>query len=139
VQLFVEEGIPARMVAQELGINPTTVWEWAKRYKQYGESGLRAGYSQGHGTGVAAPVKAQIIQLKTENPQHGGKRISQILRRMFGFKASAETVRQHLKVSGIGTPKARVRKKPEPPQRRFEASTPNQMWQTDITYFPILG
>jgi len=35
--------------------------------------------------------------------------------------------------------KASARKKPKPPPRRFERSTPNQIWQSDITYFPILG
>jgi len=84
-------------------------------------------------------VGEKIRALKQANPEHGAKRISQILRRLFFLKASPETVRRQLKRAGLGTPKSKPRRKPSPPERRFEASTPNQMWQSDITYYPILG
>ncbi len=139
VQLFLEEGISAGLVAEELGVTKRYVWYWAGRYREVGEAGLQ-NHKRGPKTGrMSQPVRDKITELKRENPEHGVRRISQVLRRLFGMQASPETVRKQLKRAGIATPKARVRKKPEEPERRFEAATPNQMWQSDITYYPILG
>ena len=139
VQLFLEEGIGAELVAKELGVTKKSVWRWARRYRKYGEAGLKDGERGKRPGSTSQPVKDKITELKRENPEHGVKRISQVLRRLFGMAASPETVRKHLKKTGIATSKARVRKKPKVPERRFEAATPNQMWQSDITYYPILG
>jgi transposase InsO family protein len=139
VQLYVEEGLTSQLVAQELGISVKTVRAWARRYRRYGEQGLKGNAPGGGGAKLPGAVHAKITQLKNEDPGQGVRRISQILRRVFFLKASPETVRQHLKTAGLATPKPKAHKKPHPPARRFERSTPNQMWQSDITYFPILG
>jgi len=120
-------------------VSDKSVWHWARRYRELGEAGLNGRARGSREARTSQPVKEKITELKRDNPEHGVKRISQMLRRMFGLQASPETVRRHLKKTGIATPKAKVRKKPEAPERRFEASTPNQMWQSDITYYPILG
>jgi len=139
VQLYLEEGITAQLVAQELGVTDTTVYEWTRRYHRLGEAGLRDAKRAGAPSKLPGAVKAKITELKREDPRQGARRISQILRRLFCLKASPETVRQHLKATGLTTAPKKARKKPKPPPRRFERSTPNQMWQSDITYFPILG
>jgi transposase InsO family protein len=140
VQLYKEEGICADLVAKELGVNRRKVWYWIGRYNKYGESGLCPQNVQTRDDEGAHPVRDKIVELKRENPLRGVKRISQMLRRLFCLKASPETVRRHLKKTDLGVLKVKkARKKPEVPARRFEASTPNQMWQSDITYYPVLG
>ena len=139
VQLYLEEGIGAELVAKELGLSGATVHDWAKRYKQYGEEGLRHPWKKGGKPKLPKAVKEKIAELKRSNPRQGSKRISQVLKRFFWLKASPETVRRELKAAGTVKPKPKPRRKPKPPARRFEASKPNQMWQTDITYYPILG
>jgi transposase InsO family protein len=139
VQLYTEEGISAPLVAKELGISDAVIYAWTARYRQYGEEGLKNPSTHKGGSKLPVAVKDKIIALKKENPEHGGKRISQILRRLFFLRASPETVRQQLKKAAPSLPKVKARKKPKPPERRFESAKPNQMWQTDITYFPILG
>jgi transposase InsO family protein len=140
VQLVREEGLRATLVAGELGVSDSAVGDWVRRYERYGEEGLCAHRSGPRSkTGLPELVRDKIIVLKRENPGHGAKRLSQILRRFFFLKASPKQVRKHLKRTGLVLPKPKARKKPESPERRFERSTPNQMWQSDITYFPILG
>jgi len=139
VQLYREEGITARLVGHELGISESTVWEWAKLYRKYGEAGLKGPVPQRTGPKLPVAVQAKITELKQQDPRQGVKRISQILRRFFFLKASPETVRQHLKAVDLAAGKRPVRKKTKPPPRRFERSTPNQMWQSDITYFTFQG
>jgi transposase InsO family protein len=139
VQLYTEEGISAPLVAKELGISDAAIYIWTARYRKYGEEGLKNPSTRGGGLKLPVAVKDKIIALKKENPEHGSKRISQILRRLFFLKASPETVRQQLKKAAPSLPKVKAKKKPKPPERRFEASKPNQMWQTDITYFQMHG
>jgi transposase InsO family protein len=139
VRLYLEEGIPGDLVAQELGVSTGTIFDWVRQYREGGEAGLKP---KPHGYRTLNTPKAvtdKIVALKRENPHFGVKRISQVLRRLFFLKASPKLVRKHLKRTGLVLPKPKARRKPEPPERRFEASTPNQMWQSDITYFPILG
>ncbi len=139
VQLYLEEGIAGHLVAQELGISDAAVYGWANRYRKYGEEGLRKSVGGAGGPKLPKPVKDKITELKRADPRQGGKRLSQILRRFFFLKASPESVRRHLKATGLSTPKKKARKKGKAPERRFERSTPNQMWQSDITYFSVLG
>lgn len=140
VRLYLEEGIDAELVSKELGLKSKTVWAWVRRYREKGEAGLRSSRKGIRISTGNQPVRDRIIELKRENPLHGVKRISQTLRRLFCLEASPETVRRHLKRTDLGTLKVRkARRKPKVPQRRFEAATPNQMWQSDITYYPILG
>ena len=139
VQLYLEEGISAALVAKETGVSQKAVYVWARRYRECGEAGLEDA-KRGERVGkTSQPVKEKIEELKRSEPQSGVKRISQMLKRLFCLQASPETVRRHLKKAGLATPKVKARKKPEEPERRFEASTPNQMWQSDITYYPIQG
>jgi transposase-like protein len=37
VRLYKEEGLPADMVAQEIGLTRSCIFEWVKRYREYGE------------------------------------------------------------------------------------------------------
>jgi len=141
VQLYLEEGLPAPLVATELGLGAGTIFDWVRQYREQGEAGLQPQRNYERPVnGAATAVHAKITALKQEDPQQGVKRISQILRRVFCLKASPETVRQHLKAAGqTMLPKPKARKKPNPPPRRFERATPNQMWQSDITYLTIQG
>ena len=41
VQLYLEEGIPAERVAQEVGVTHCTVFDWVRQYRENGEEGLR--------------------------------------------------------------------------------------------------
>jgi transposase InsO family protein len=139
VQLCLEEGLTIALVATELGVNKNTIHSWLKLYRNLGEAGLRRRLAAGNTSKVSAPVKERIVQLKAEDPTRGVKKISQLLRRLFCLPASPETVRRHLKDPEIKIPKVKAKKKSKPPERRFESATPNQMWQTDITYFQVLG
>jgi len=139
VQLYVEEGLSAELVSSELGISRGCVFEWVRQYRESGENGLKPKPYGVRTLNKLSAVKEKITAIKRLNPHFGVKRISQVLRRIFFLKAAPETVRQHLKKTQVVTPKAKARKKPKAPERRFEASTPNQMWQGDITYYRILG
>ena len=84
-------------------------------------------------------VVERITAMKRSNPDYGVKRISQVLRRIFFFKASPETVRKTLHREQLMPPVRRKSKKNPQKPRFFERSTPNQLWQSDIFCFRLGG
>jgi transposase InsO family protein len=139
-KLHVEEGMPAEVVAKEAGVSVGSVYEWAKLYRLKGEAGLmpRGGAKERAGKLPDAVVE-RITAMKRSNPDYGVKRISQILRRIFFFKASPETVRKTLHREQLIQPVRRKSKKNPQKPRFFERSTPNQLWQSDIFCFRLGG
>ena len=138
VKLHLEEGFTQEMVGQEMGISSAAVYKWTRQYRLHGEEALK---SQGRGKRrpkMPEPVRQKILELKKEEPTRGIKRISQLLRRVFFLKASAETVRRTLKEQGLVEPPPKPRRNLVRP-RFFERATPNQMWQTDIFTFRLGG
>lgn len=138
VKLHLEEGFTQEMVGQEMGISSAAVYKWTRQYRLQGEEALK---SQGRGKRrpkMPEPVRQKILELKQEEPTRGIKRISQLLRRVFFLKASAETVRRTLKEQGLVEPPPKPRRNLVRP-RFFERATPNQMWQTDIFTFRLGG
>ncbi len=139
VKLYLEEGYPAEMVAQELGVGHSTLNAWAKRYRERGEAGLQPVPGRKGTPQVSAAAKQKAVELKTQNPTFGTKRISALLRRMFFLRAGPETVRRTLHQQRlIEKPKTKPKRNPAKP-RFFERTKPNQMWQADIFSFRLGG
>jgi transposase InsO family protein len=140
VQLYLEEGYSAEMVAEELGIGKSTLGAWAKRYREEGAAGLEYRVPTPSIRKQVDPrVKAKAVELKRQDPQRGSRRISHLLKRLFFMQASPETVRRTLKDNGlVERPKKKPQRNPSRP-RFFERSTPNQLWQTDIFTFRLGG
>jgi transposase InsO family protein len=139
VKLHVEEGFPAPLVAEQLGVGLSTVTMWARRWRTLGEDGLRDAALAGRGKKLPPAVREKITRLKQKHASFGVRRISQILRRMFFLPASPETVRRTLHEEKlIEPPKARAPHNPPKP-RFFERAVPNQLWQSDIFTFRLGG
>jgi len=141
-KLHLEERMSFWDISQATGVHYESVTEWVRRYRQFGEAGLQPQKrvpSRGR-TQVAAPVKAQIVELKKEDPTLGVKSIAQRLKRFFFMRASPETVRETLKAENLQPAAPLPKPPPDPPKPRFfERATPNQMWQSDISTFRLGG
>ena len=139
VKLYLEEGYPAELVAEELGVGHSTLNAWAHRYREQGEDALRSHAGWRGRCQASAAAKQKAIELKRQNPAFGTKRISALLRRMFFLRAGPETVRRTLHEQRlIEKPKTKPKKNPAKP-RFFERTTPNQLWQADIFSFRLGG
>lgn len=148
VRLYLEESVPAVIVAEELGITHSTVHDWVRQYREHGEEGLHPQYPSRRGgkstsaTGkpnAHALIRGEIAVLKKRHPAFGVRRIAQTLRRIFHLPASPETVRRTLHREKLITPaKKKTPSNPSKP-RFFERATPNQMWQSDIFPFKLGG
>ncbi|MFH0982086.1 MAG: IS481 family transposase [Planctomycetota bacterium] len=146
VQLHLEEGAPIALIAREIGVRASAIYDWLYQYKTHGEEGLQPkprGVKAGHKRPVQSPMRRlihdQIVTLKREQPAFGVKRIAHTLRRIFHLTTSPETVRKTLHREKLITPrKKKTQSNPSKP-RFFERSTPNQMWQSDIFPFKLGG
>lgn len=139
VKLFLEEGYGSQMLHEELGIGKSTITKWVKRYREFGEEGLKPNIRFQGKSRVHPKVKETIIDIKKENPTHGNLRISDILRRFFLIRASPKTVGKTLKEEGLAVkPRKKPRRNISKP-RFFERASPNQLWQSDIMTFRLAG
>jgi transposase InsO family protein len=138
VRLHLQEGFPAKLVCQELGMSPHAFWYWVKAYRQRGEGGLSGRAAPRPSRRLPGPVREKIVELKRQHRWYGVKRIAQTLQRWFLLKASPESVRQTLHQAGLMDKRRRARRNLTRP-RFFERASPNQMWQSDLFTFRLGG
>jgi transposase InsO family protein len=138
VKMGVEDGLPVAIICKESGINHSNYYRWARQYRTGGEGSL--------GSRSPSPVKAAypqvtdaIVSIKKDNPDFGVRRIVSVVRRWLFLPASKETVSRTLKAAELDNPPPRKRRCNVEKPRRFERSTPNQMWQSDIMMFRMGG
>ena len=143
VKLHLEEGLPCHDICDALRLHKDTLGDWICRYRRLGAEGLHPRKTTPGCRGraqVPAAVKDRIVELKQANPGFGIRRISQMLGRLLFLRASPETVRATLASRQLMSPPVPAKPKRTPAAPRFfEHSTPNQMWQSDITTFRIAG
>jgi transposase InsO family protein len=141
VKLFLEEGYTIGMLAEEFECGQSTISSWIKIYREQGESGLHGPSTRSNKPRKVLNhnLKSKIIELKKDDSSRGIRRISDIMRRFFLMQASPETVRKTLHEANLIDPPPKKRRKNIQKPRRFERTTPNQMWQTDICCFRLAG
>jgi transposase InsO family protein/transposase-like protein len=140
VRMFLEEKYPVRLICKETGVGRSTLGAWARRYRQFGEEGLRNNPRPPlQKSRVDKAVKDKIIEVKKSNPVFGIRRISDFLKRFFLLQASPSTVHKTLNEADLVEKKRPTQKKNPPKPRFFERSTPNQLWQSDICTFRLAG
>jgi transposase InsO family protein len=140
VRMYLEEKYPPRLISEVTGVGRSTVNNWVRRYRQYGEDGLRKKLIPSSRSPRLEPaVKNKIIEVKKSNPVFGVRRISDFLKRFFLLKASPATVHKELVEADLVDKKRPKQKKNPPKPRFFERSKPNQLWQSDICTFRLAG
>ena len=73
MKLYLEERIPSRLVAHELGVTRGTVCDWVRAYREQGEAGLHPVYHAQQPrkrNGVLTAVQAKIGKIR-EDPGTG--------------------------------------------------------------------
>ncbi len=128
--------MPRGEIGELVGVGATTLDKWRKLYSEGGVSALRRTPSS---TGVRERCKAleeRIVARRSEQPDHGVRRIRDDLRREEGLSVSAEKVRTTLNEAGLGNPPPTPKPKP-PRKRRVERPSPNAHWQIAIFTFPL--
>jgi transposase InsO family protein len=139
-QAVVDRGTPAATMAQAFGIPVTTVVDWAQRYRRYGanseswwseERKRRKEKSQPKGDAR----REVVVKARRAHPEHGTRRIRDLVARFEGVGVSETTVRRILHEEGLLETVVEPAAKPGGGERRFERAEANQLWQSDIFTF----
>jgi len=137
VRMYLEEQYPVPLICSETGVGKPTISTWVRKYRSFGEDGLRYKAPESRRkSAVNKAVKTQIVDIKEAHPEYGSRRISDILKRFFFIKTSPSTVHKTLSDKNL-VEKSRPKPKRNPLKPRFfEPSTPNQLWQSDFWWLP---
>ena len=71
VKLYLEEDYTVNFLSEQLRIGPSTLNEWVKKYRRYGEDGLRPKEPKIVIDKINPILKNEIIKTKRENPKYG--------------------------------------------------------------------
>ncbi|KAA6440896.1 IS3 family transposase [Dyadobacter flavalbus] len=138
ITLVEQSSISIKATLSELGINRSTFYEWYKRYLNDGFDGLAdQPYRRTSGWNQLPPAeKSRIVELALEQPDLSSRELACYIVDNEGWFVSESTVYRILKSQGlITTPAYRLM---EATDHFYKPTTaPNQLWQTDFTYFKI--
>lgn len=139
----IEGGAGVAETARRYGVSRQWASELRRRWRQEGDAGLlprsRAARTVANRTdpAMAARIVALRGQLEEEGLDAGAESIAARLERE-GLKPPANsTIHRILRDAGLVRPEPR--KRPRSSYVRFEASLPNELWQSDFTHWPIVG
>ncbi len=114
----------------------STLDQWIRAYRRGGFEALKPA-ERAPGPRTPAPLLEQAAALRRELPARTGGQIAEILGRLHGERApSARTVERYLRRQGLSRTRLQGR---ERAFGRFEASSPNELWVSDVLHGPLVG
>jgi transposase InsO family protein/transposase-like protein len=132
VAAWQKSGLSQAMFSKQWGVSPITFSCWVVK------AGARSpGERRGSKPRLAEPVKQEVVAVKRRFPTFGLLKIKDFVRRFSGMSVSTGSVAKVLRAEGLppaAVVRRRRRKKHVGPPQEFERATPNDLWQTDITY-----
>ncbi len=140
IRLVERSHLPVRRTLDKLGIPSTTFYRWCDRYRAFGEVGLEDRIS---GPGrvwnrIPDDVRQQIVELALEEPELSPRELAVTFTDTKGYFVSEASVYRLLKAHDLITSPAFVVIKAAN-EFKDKTTAPNQLWQTDFTYFKVIG
>ena len=135
------EGRTQAEVARSYGVSKGWVSKLIARYHLEGEAAFEPRSRRPRSSpGALEPRVVALIlqpreQLSTAGLDAGPDTIAWHLEHHHGHQVSRSTINRHLARAGLITPEPK--KRPKSSYIRFEASMPNQTWQSDFTHYRL--
>ena len=136
--LEVGTGVPVTEVAERYGVSRQSVHTWLVRYRQEGIAGLedRSHQVHDHPWRIPAEIEELVCELRRGHPKWGPQRLVFEMGRR-GHQVTRSSVYRTLVRNGLVEPKSRRRRRKD--FRRWERSTPMELWQLDVTASAFLA
>jgi len=131
VRLARAESANVSELCRRFGISRKTGYKLIKRWQQEGDEGLddRSCRPKTSPARTAAPLEQQVLEVRTEHPAWGARKIAYVLQRDRGVELATSTVnsilRRHGRISQAASEAATG-------WQRFEHDKPNELWQMDF-------
>lgn len=123
-----------------LGINRSTFYRWYSRYLHDGYDGLAARKPdrQSHWNRIPDVERTEVVNLALELPHYSSRELAWLITDTKGWFISESSVYRILKRAGlIGPPTHELISAAD--EFTDKTQRVNEMWQTDFTYFKIIG
>jgi transposase InsO family protein len=141
ITAVVLEGRPKSAVARDYGVSRRWVQILVARYLAEGETAFEPRSRRPHASPrrTSQAVEDAIVALRKEltgaGHDAGAETIAWHLRQQTGGAPSVATIWRILSRRGFVTPQPH--KRPRSSWHRFQADLPNELWQADITHWPL--
>ncbi|WP_448061811.1 IS481 family transposase [Cellulomonas hominis] len=138
ITAVVLEGRPVAQVAAEFQVHRAWVYKLLARYRTEGEAAFEPRSRRPHTVPRATdPAVVDLVvnlrqELTAQGLDAGAHTIAWHLHQHHAVTLSPATIWRHLKAAGLIQPTPS--KRPKTSYIRFEATLPNELWQTDFTH-----
>ncbi len=140
IKMVVESELGVNRTLRELGLNKSTFYKWYKSYSDHGVEGLESSKrgSRRQWNSIPQEQKNLVVELALERPELSSRELAYHLTDNQQIFISESSVYRILKSRGLISPPAHVFISAGD---EFTDKTKfvHQMWQTDFTYFKIIG
>jgi putative transposase len=140
IRLVEQSHLPARRTLEKLGVSRPTFYRWYGRYLEGGPEALKDRRPRPNRVWNRIPseIHDKIITLALDVPELSPRELAVRFTDESKYFVSESTVYRLLKAHDLITSPAYVVIKAAE-EFRDKTSSPNQLWQTDFTYFKIVG
>ena len=131
---------PAKWTLDKLGVPRPTFYRWYDRYLEYGEDGLadRAPMPRAVWNKIPDNIRSDLLDMALDIPELSPRELAVRFTDTQGYFVSESSVYRILKAHDlISSPAFIVMKAAS--EFKDKTTAINQMWQTDFTYFKIIG
>ena len=141
ITAVVQGGMTQAEAAATYGVSKGWVSKLLARYRAEGEAAFDAQSRRPKSspTAIAAETVEQIVRLRKElageGLDAGPQTIAWHLEHHHGVSVSTATISRYLTAHGLVVPEPK--KRPKSSYIRFEASMPNECWQSDFTHYRL--
>ncbi|HEU0213572.1 MAG TPA: IS481 family transposase [Jiangellaceae bacterium] len=143
ITAITQQGLSQAEAARTYGLSEATVSRLMARYRAEGEAAFepRSKRPKASPTALSAQLVDLIVRLRKELTETGldagPETIGWHLAHHHGHQISRATIARYLGRAGLVVPEPK--KRPKSSYTRFEASMPNQTWQSDFTHYRLTG
>ena len=140
IRIVEQSHLPAKKTLDQLGIARRTFYRWYDRYVEGGPEALedRPSRPSRVWNRIGAEVQSQIIDMALEQSELSPRELAVRFTDEKRYFVSEATVYRLLKAHDLITSPAFVVIKAAD-EFRDKTTRPNEMWQTDFTYFKVIG
>lgn len=140
IRLVEGSDLSANRTLKELGLHKKTYYNWYKRFRDDGYDGLAARSKGQHQTWNKIPQKEKnrVVEEALEHPELSSRELAFHLVDQHKWFISESSVYRILKERGLITAPAHILLSASD-EFKNKTIRVNEMWQTDFTYFKIIG
>ena len=140
IQIVEQSHLPAKRTLENLGVTRSSFYRWYDRWRDGGPEALRDRPSKPSRVWNRIPeaIQNQIVELALDAPELSPRELAVRFTDESKYFVSESSVYRLLKAHDLITSPAYIVIKAAD-EFRDKTSAPNELWQTDFTYFKIVG